>query len=814
MSSLPTLKDFQDFTAIIYQPPCQCVDCHNAFYLPEEQTNPLLSFRGRVSDFDARRIAAQYVQDMQRERKYLQQRLASHGDLILSRWKKKSVEKRHALLIDAVPDLYEHRWVLPRWYNTPLDQRWYPRTKAARSQFLLPWLSVEVLKSNPAVLFGLLHSRTAYPPQDWAAFDNMQLILGWAGGYFEVQFTDKCVVMYGPRYGEVVHWQAGPAHRADIMGFPRARLVLEAQADLMVGLRQIVDKILEGVNLDKPGTSETWRSVTSLGFKQTGTVELWSPYTNQAFTAPPFFDVNSLISRVQTSMEAASDHLWLLQTDPAYTRRYIRIVFQGEFYQVAKPYEGGSLVLLELYRDISAYWFWRWVGIELEHVKSIHDRFRDIVHPGERLPPRYDRALGALELLLVNLVKFSAKYLSEQLPQRPGFCHRWSFKSFPDAAGNLNSEYCRKSLLDTKKLFFEDPLEWCLLQMQGEADTQNDFDHAMLFAFLDNHLANSTPKERGRVDEVLYRRISDLAAYHEMLVSVRLHRPQNEVRSIDEVKKSEDREAWRGFDVPMVLGLRDAVRLGKPLLKDFYEAPLPGGLKDATWLKRSQAIRRALEAFWTGMRGHSRKILEGAKFSAEEALANLETISASLSPEYIEAVRAEEGQVVNSIERASDPLQREWGSSSSSKPAVPAPQPKVKTRQAQQPEEIQGIEDKVAGITVDITEENSTVLPVKKRALNVFTLMFPATAHEAAKTVEWDNFVYAMSDVGFSARNGGGSAVIFENETLVKEDRSNGRIVFHRPHPVAKIDPVMLHSMGKRMAKWFGWCRERFASEG
>ena len=35
-----------------------------------------------------------------------------------------------------------------------------------------------------------------------------------------------------------------------------------------------------------------------------------------------------------------------------------------------------------------------------------------------------------------------------------------------------------------------------------------------------------------------------------------------------------------------------------------------------------------------------------------------------------------------------------------------------------------------------------------------------------------------------------------------------GKIVFHKPHPIAKIDPIMLRSMGKRMAKWFGWGRE------
>ena len=59
-------------------------------------------------------------------------------------------------------------------------------------------------------------------------------------------------------------------------------------------------------------------------------------------------------------------------------------------------------------------------------------------------------------------------------------------------------------------------------------------------------------------------------------------------------------------------------------------------------------------------------------------------------------------------------------------------------------------------------------------------------------------------EVGFTARNNGGSAVLFESI-------HGGKIVFHKPHPIAKIDSVMLKSMGKRMAKWFGWGRERFA---
>lgn len=60
-----------------------------------------------------------------------------------------------------------------------------------------------------------------------------------------------------------------------------------------------------------------------------------------------------------------------------------------------------------------------------------------------------------------------------------------------------------------------------------------------------------------------------------------------------------------------------------------------------------------------------------------------------------------------------------------------------------------------------------------------------------------------MNDPNFNARNVGGSAVAFEHP-------SKKKIIFHRPHPVAKIDSVMLQSMGKRLEKHFGWSRETF----
>jgi hypothetical protein len=814
------VANISDVEASLCTPPCECTDCQHGFYASWEQNSPCFWYRGRLSDRDAERIAAGYVRDAQQERQYLLERLASHADIIVNRWKKKSRDKRQALLMETIPELCEHRWLIPRYCFMPESKLvgLGDRTWTRRSQLLLHWLSLEALKMNPAVLFALLHNRTAYPPQDWATFDGRQLILSWALGYFDVKYSGKCVMMYGPRYGELIDWQAGPAHRADIIGFPKAHLILEAQAYLLGALRKITDKILEGVDLDKPATSEKWKLMTTLGFRHTNEVELWSPYTNQAFSAPPVFSIDNLIDIAQTRAESLGDHLWLLQTEPAYMRRYIRVICQGEFYKAIKKEAAGDIVTTELFSDVISYWHWSWIKSECEYVKSVHNRFRDSIHPGESLPPEYDGALGALELLLVNEVIKRGIYLGKEMPQRPGFSQNWNFQWQP-AHGPTVFKLDRKpgATLEQKDLFTRDPLEWSLLQMQAEPDKQTNYDHAHLFAFLESHLASSNPKEKARVDEVLYQKLSDLAACHEMLVSVRLHRPQNKARDIDEVEKSEKRIAWKGFGIAGYLTQDDTISLGTALLKDFYRAPLPSGPKNSTWINQSQSIRKALEAFWTGLRKTPKKVFELSGFDAEEVRANLEVISSNLAQEYIDSVQAEEQEILDSIDRAriaaTVPVQKEWGSSSKIEGTAPLSKMKSKTRPAEQAGGLEEIDRGVAGMMANSLQVEAPKVLVKKRAYDMLTLMFPATATESAKSIGWDMFVHAMSDMGFSARNVGGSAVVFENGNLAEGRANSGKIIFHKPHPIPKVDHTMLRSMGKRMGKWFGWHKELFILE-
>ncbi|KAI0965725.1 hypothetical protein F4678DRAFT_316700 [Xylaria arbuscula] len=119
-------------------------------------------------------------------------------------------------------------WMLLRYSYDPNQKLFKTRSPSQRYKLLLLWLSIKVLKKNPAVLYALLHYRTMYALQYWAAFDSRQLTISWACGWLDVDFLPKCVIMHRAQYGKLVEWEAALAHRGDVLEFSRARLVLKA----------------------------------------------------------------------------------------------------------------------------------------------------------------------------------------------------------------------------------------------------------------------------------------------------------------------------------------------------------------------------------------------------------------------------------------------------------------------------------------------------------------------------------------------------------------------------------------------------------
>lgn len=601
--------------SIFKSPHDPCQDCQDSFYTDVEQENgdPRFTYHGEVSRDEARRIASEYTQEAQRDRDALLKLLRDHSDLLVSRWKKKNPVKRVAILTAASPELNQDDWVYSLYYRVD-ESCWAARDPVARTQLLLPWLTISTLKTNPNALFALLHYRSAFAPHEWAPYDNKQLTISWSQAHFDLQFTTLCVMMHGPTYGrQIVNFDLDAIHRQDIIGFPRARLVLEAQAYLMRFLRNTAEAILATV--EQPAGSKNWLAVSGAGLRHAGEeLGYRSTHAHQAFSRPPSLEASKLLSICEVQMNALEDHLSFLQTNPPYMKRYVQIVQQGRMYEIMRNDQKGWKLYDNLFKEVITYWRWKWLKDECQNVKSLQDRFRDSICQGQPLPAMYEEALGALELLLDNLVNLRVGDLAMQLAHRPGFSSYYTFTSME--GGAIIDSY-RKPGIFTKETYEQDPLFWCLTQLTGDTKSQGHFDHGHLFAFLEQHLLTCRHQDRKRVDVEVLRTVSDLVAYSEMLVNVRLHRPLFRARVLSETI-AEDRGAWKGWKVvgcsPSSSMCGKQRVIGNKLF-DRMTSSSPYPLDKTMRLKHAKSMRACLENFWGETRKMARIFFQGTRFT-------------------------------------------------------------------------------------------------------------------------------------------------------------------------------------------------------
>jgi hypothetical protein len=520
------------------------------------------------------------------------------------------------------------------------------------------------------------------------------------------------------------------------------------------------------------------------------------------------FNCDYLLALAKSRLQETGDHLWYLQCDSDYMRRHVKLWFATEFFKKASEQQRGKMLTDRIVLEIQSHCFWQWIEMECNNVDDVRKRFRDNIHPGMPLPPKYDKALGALELLLVHQVNYRAEILGRLLPHMPGMQKHWNIdQSY--ASSKTIGLLKRITLPDTQEALTNDPLDWCLVQQQGRPDTPLTYDHAMLFAMLQDHFS-SNPSERKRLDEITYQILSDLSTCHEMLIAVRLHRPHNSLGTLDGVLATEHRGYWK---IGRQIEINEEVfkGIGTAFMEDFYHAKLPTGSKVSERISQFRALRTAVEKFWGSIRAFVREDLtkSDTSFSPAEVEDLLGVVSAHLSEEYTQEKQQAEAEILAAFKVADKAQPIDGTFNASSEPSntsttIVKGREKIKTR-GEQESSASDVTEPRAEDAGEVTKDAIITLP--EDLLGVIHLMFPRK-DKAAKDVTWERFVNMMAKAGFTARNNTGSAVAF------KQCGAGGRIVFHKPHPADKLDPVLLRIMRKRMAKWFGWKRELFALQG
>ncbi|CAG8976490.1 hypothetical protein HYALB_00005987 [Hymenoscyphus albidus] len=794
---------------------------------------------------------------------YLREQCEVNGSLIVKRWKKKSSEKRKVLLSLVDPDIYPNQsdirfsqefvglpnikkyCQLQIPYAVPEEHRQGNVRRPYRNICLLPYINFQGLKDNPAKLLHLIYNRINYSPQQWAPFDNYLLDKQWNIGTFATVYNRSCIIMHGTDYGKLVPWNEDLAHTWDIVGFPRANLVLEAQMRLSEFLKGVVERLLDGNFISEENSGGSFDQAFASGLKKvtglSNCVEFASKLINQPFSAPPSFNISSFRSIAESQKNFHADHLWLLQTDPLSMRHYAANLLNGVQRENMRRPQKMYTISIMLMRNLTSLQIWEWIEEEVHKLGA----FDGQIKPGIVLHPTYAHTLARLTALLSHLIRDVAGFCLVAIQTRPGFRSEYRKEITYFSRSVEKVVHHRKDDLTTIELYEKDPLQFCLLALTEASmvslnDTSIDALYTVshepveILAILEDHLTKAREQDASRLDEVLYASFSDLSALHQILFMVRLHQPRVPTLSIEEAMKENEGKAWRylraGYLEQDCLGPCNvetederiqACKLLGNFMEKFLNTEKPTGSKvNQKWLDQDKTQRAACSQFWAQIRKRYRQILELIKLGEDDISNDLMVLSADLDLKQISEVQNEHEEIMKAIVSVrtqkveknntpkAEPIQTQWGTDAQleNKPSAFGVKVKVKTH----------TDNFAMEALVECTENNEEeALPaikvaVSKRALDTLQALYQKPSfEERTKSIDWVSFVHAMNEAGFIARQIHGSEYSFEPASTFPW-YGRGKIVFHKPHPEPKYEAWKLLGIGKQMKKWFGWDADTF----
>jgi len=348
----------------------------------------------------------------------------------------------------------------------------------------------------------------------------------------------------------------GRSYRCDVIGFPHASLIVEAQAILMKFLRLSIERFLEGISDTDAEGNTKWNEVIRTGLKMNNAVVSWSRFVHENFIAAPRLEFEHILSQARLRSDASSDHLWLLQTEPSYFKRYLRKLSETSVMKALKSSPMRLPVLaVELLADLEMNFCWRAIVVEFEHLRDLFQKHGGEVRPGAPLPRSIHDSLGALEVYLVNTVMHRGRQIQASLVSRPGFEYLYDCVLEPDGC---NATFTAKKNIDvspkSQKMLF------LLQQLMEKPDSATRYRYPMILDLLEDHLPTSDRQERGRLDNMLYEKLFDYLVLQELLSAIRMHRSKNRIHELAECRRSEHRLAWN-VSTSYLSGNRDSLAI-------------------------------------------------------------------------------------------------------------------------------------------------------------------------------------------------------------------------------------------------------------
>lgn len=816
-------------TAQIYPPPdssiCrgamlpgECGYCNRNFYSVAAQASGVQRYKGSLTTEEAQAEINSLLMEIHEDIADLKIKLQKFGDLIASRWSKKSIDKRGQLLCASAGFCFGE-W--PPVLSTETLSKthlsaWFPEESRKTSSPYASWIQAKEFAEDRSKLLTLLHLRTEHSPQSWAMYDTIgsdQLF----EKALELPYNPHCVKMFGENYGKLVSYNSELTHTSAIMSFPRALATIRGQHAISRALCQVLHEIVADA---APSGNSKWKDIV-LKLNKIGGETRWTSYDHPALVAPSGFDTKVLLDKATNKFNELCDDMQLMHTDPEYMlsvalTRKASIRSKDPIPTAIK----WNLVALDLFSNrFTKLIHWARVLDACHVLHKVFEDHRENIRPGTALPPGSGYAF-----------RMYSTYINEAVERHCDL--------FRDALVHMSAlEDCFAVVKADRsyKLPHLRPL-----------NPSKESDRLLAAALaIDNKMrANTMYGARKEVQRFLFKlssikyekavdeEISSLALLDELRLAQvwsqlgPFHMTPQEVemltksqaacesRSSTLVFLSSDEKVTRQTPKLQTMQHPLATRLG-PLLRKFCEAPWPKDQKSSTWLGKVTVSRKCLSNLWKAAREEWKAMEEvnGALHPNTQVL--IDSMSFDTTPEYLEEVHKEREDGEAEIHRMQanqarqestiDALQTTWGHVDSSKMEQKSQRTKVKTTGTNTTEDldISAISPGQGEVGQTSNEDMSAAnIPVRQESLALFQKMFSSSTGSTAGSVKWIHLVQALADAGLVATQAPGSAVAFSNG-------SAGAINFHKPHePV--VDAMMLRCMGKRLRKWFGWTGDRF----
>lgn len=396
--------------------PDDCAHCNGNYYSVAAQANGLQRYQGLLSINEARAEINSLLYGTMREIASLKDVLQDYGNLIASRWSKKSTDKRGRLL-SASAEFCFGAWPpgpsTGRIIDTSFTE-WYPEESKNPIWPYAAWIQAKDFAEDSSKLLTLLHLRTEYPPQDWAIYDTSESREAFVRAT-DLPYNSQCVEMFGKNYGNLLEYDSGLIHTWAIMSFPRALVTFRTQRAILKALRVVVDQIITNA---QPSGNSKWNDLV-LNLNKKGGEARWTFYDIPALVPPYGFNTKTLLDKTTSKFNELFDDLEFMCTDPEYMlnaalTRKASIRFKDAIPTATKWHVVAVNLINNRFAELLQ---WARVLDACRVVHEVFEKYGENIRPGEILPPEVGNAMAIYHAYTDEAIAMQCELFRDALMQ-------------------------------------------------------------------------------------------------------------------------------------------------------------------------------------------------------------------------------------------------------------------------------------------------------------------------------------------------------------------------------------------------------------